>query len=76
MKKVFTILALAILASVVACGPSEAEKAAKEQRDREDSIAASLRNAETEDSLIESMMPGVPDSLMPAASTDSVSASH
>jgi hypothetical protein len=51
MKKVFSIIAVAVVATFVACGPSAEEKAKMEERAKQmqDSIAASISNSmETE----------------------------
>lgn len=44
MKKVFSIIAVAVVATFVACGPSAEEKAKLEERAKfiQDSIAASI----------------------------------
>ena len=44
MKKVFSIIAVAVIATFVACGPSAEEKAKMEERAKQiqDSIAASI----------------------------------
>lgn len=44
MKKVFSIIAVAVVATFVACGPSAEDKAAAEERAKfvEDSIAAAV----------------------------------
>lgn len=44
MKKVFSIIAVAVVATFVACGPSAEEKAKMEERAKfiQDSIAASI----------------------------------
>jgi len=44
MKKVFSIFAVAVIATFVACGPSAEEKAKMEERAKQiqDSIAASI----------------------------------
>ncbi len=47
MKKVFSIIAVAVVATFVACGPSAEEKAKMEERAKQiqDSIAASISNS-------------------------------
>lgn len=50
MKKVFAFALVAGMASLVACGPSEAEKQAADQA-KQDSIAAAADQARMEDSM-------------------------
>lgn len=67
MKKVFSIIAVAVVATAfVACGQSAEEKAKLEERAKElqDSVAASITDA---------MNTATPDSAAPAT-TDSVAA--
>jgi len=49
MKKVFSIIAVAVVATFVACGPSAEEKAKMEERAKfiQDSIAASISESMT-----------------------------
>jgi hypothetical protein len=65
MKKVFSIIAVAVVATFVACGPSAEEKAKLEERAKfiQDSISASIS---------ESMQntEATPDSTAPAATTE------
>ena len=50
MKKLFTVLFIAGAMSIVACGPSAEEKAAKEKA-KNDSIAAAQKAQATQDSI-------------------------
>ena len=65
MKKVFSIIAVAVVATFVACGPSAEEKQKLEDRAKfiQDSISASIS---------ESMQntEATPDSTAPAATTE------
>ncbi len=69
MKKVFSIIAVAVVATFVACGPSAEEKAKMEERAKQiqDSIAASIS---------ESMQTAEPaaDSTAAAATTETAAA--
>ena len=47
MKKVFSIIAVAVVATFVACGPSAEEKAKMEAQKQADSIAAATRAADS-----------------------------
>ena len=51
MKKVLTLVAFAGMMAFVACGPSEAEKAAKEKA-KQDSIALAEKAKATQDSIV------------------------
>ena len=50
MKKLFSVLVIAGMVALVACGPSKEEKAAKEKA-KNDSIAAAQKAQATQDSL-------------------------
>jgi predicted lipoprotein len=69
MKKVFSIIAVALVATMVSCGPSAEEKAKMEERAKQmqdsisASISASMENTEA-----------VADSTAPAAATETVAA--
>ncbi|MBL7930823.1 MAG: hypothetical protein JNL60_02920 [Bacteroidia bacterium] len=67
MKKVFSIIAVAVVATFVACGPSAEEKAKMEERAKQiqDSIAASISES------MQTAEPAAADSTAPAATTES-----
>ena len=62
MKKVFSIIAVAALATFVACGPSAEEKAQMEERAKEiqDSIAASISESMQNEANADSTAQGAP----------------
>lgn len=69
MKKVFSIIAVAVVATFVACGPSAEEKAKLEERAKfvQDSISASI-SASMENT------EATPDSAAAAATTETAAA--
>lgn len=70
MKKVFSIIAVAVVATFVACGPSAEEKAKMEERAKQiqDSIAASISES------MQTAEPAAADSTAPAATTETAAA--
>lgn len=62
MKKVFSIIAVAAVATFVACGPSAEEKAQMEERAKEiqDSIAASISESMQSEAAADSTSMGAP----------------
>jgi hypothetical protein len=59
MKKVFSIIAVAMVATFVACGPSAEEKAQMEERakDIQDSIAASISESMQNEAAVDTTAP-------------------
>jgi hypothetical protein len=59
MKKVFSIIAVAMVATFVACGPSAEEKAQMEERakDIQDSIAASISESMQNEAAVDTAAP-------------------
>lgn len=72
MKKVFSIIAVAAVATFVACGPSAEEKAQMEERAKEmqDSIAASITES------MQSEAETAPDTGMGTADTSAAPAAE
>ena len=57
MKKVFSIIAVAVVATFVACGPSAEEKKKADEKRIQDSIEAAQRMADSLAAMEAAMMP-------------------